>query len=118
MVRVAEIHSELEVFPLDLPGVDCRLHRQNVVERCHAETAAGQKADAEVLTMAVCRTQQPEQNVGFKKIVPVFVGIVTPQQEFHDVRDTWAALVLVLLRGHNGQCLTAIFLRQTDQAAI
>src|SRR5947209_20341887 len=104
----ADRHRELHLILADLPGVETWLRGYNVVKRRQAESSACRKPDAEILRMAIGRTEQPEYDLGFEKNPVIFIGSVASLEQIVNGANARAAIRFVFAGGRNGERLTAI----------
>src|SRR5690606_40932163 len=63
MAAFAHGHGEFHLLALDAARGEARLRGQHVVERRQATGAARSDEHAEILGVAVCRTNQPEHDL-------------------------------------------------------
>jgi hypothetical protein len=114
----ADRHRELHLILADLPGVETWLRGYNVVERCQAESSACRKPDAEILGMAIGRTEQPEYDLRFEKSLVIFVGNVASLEQIVNSANAGAAVRLVFAGRRNGERLTTILLRHAEKPSV
>lgn len=105
---IADRHRELELVAADVVGVKVRLRSQDIVKRRQPISAARREEDAEILRMAVGRSDQPEQDLCLEERELVRLRIVAAQQELGDRGDTGAAFILIFVGGSDGKGLVAV----------
>ena len=109
---VADGHGELHPLALDLPTVEARLRRYDVVERCHAEAAAGLEEDAEVLAVSVGCREQPEDDDGAEEDGAVGLRLVTAGEQPQDLPHAGATVAFVFGGPWDRKRLTHVLLAE------
>jgi predicted amidohydrolase len=96
VVILANGHREFHLVPADLSGIQAWLRAQHIIERCHMIAAARSEIDAEILGMAVCCADQPEQELRLEEQGLIFCGRVAALEQVKNLNHAGTALTLVL----------------------
>src|SRR5260370_37048187 len=112
MALVADGHRQLHAVMPNLSGIDIGLRRHDIVKRRQAKPPAGQQEYAEVLRMAVRRSEQPEYDLRLEKQSLVRFRFVARSSEFKNVANAGTAIVIILAGWRHREGLAAGLLRQ------
>src|SRR3546814_485326 len=107
-------HGEFILVVRDLFEIESALRREDVIERGQAVASPRTEEDAEILSMAIGRADQPEKQLALEEGGLIAERLIRPAEQFEDVGRARPTIVLILLGRRNRERLAAIFLRQAQ----
>ncbi|CCJ78257.1 hypothetical protein BN135_3321 [Cronobacter muytjensii 530] len=116
VAAAAHRHRKFALLPgnLVIAGADDRPGGEHVVERRQVIAVAGQMGDAEVFGVAISGREDPEDNLGAKKVGAVGLRMFRAAQDSHDIADARPAIGLIFTQRRDAERLAHVLLREAQ----